>query len=181
MKKRLPRKLKKAIKKIVHYYDGCFLAKCDSGRFTKYMRKAIMYHDGYYERYWGDKDFKETRRGKLIDELLPNVCRITHCYPFWKPTAKWHKKNGHIFVYYKDGYNFPNGKWVPKERPKDMYHRTLRCKDREYYVQRESYDYLKGYQVVESYRITEEEWKDENIKTKELFKIYQEKYVSTCN
>lgn len=165
---RIPRKLKKAIKKMVFYYDGCHLCwDYKQHRETRHMHKA-------FDIYLNVEEGQPSRRGKLIDNVIHGIYLRTCCQPYWKPTPKWYKKEGLIFVYYRDGHNFPGGKWIPKKRPDDTYHRSVKMKPKGYYVQRETYDYFNGYQVVEEYEITEDEYISD-VKTKELFLIYREK------
>lgn len=179
-KQRIPRKLKKAIKQIVKYYDGCFFAPSKGQRVTKWMQKAM---DIYNDYYFPEDNFKPTRKGDIIEDLIHYLYDLVNKQ--FKANAKWHKKNGEIFVYYKEGNVYPGGKWIPKIKPKDYYSIYTDWEMNNPTVCKEVYSYKECRHIrVAEYHITKEEYENrDKMNIKELFNKYknQEVNVSTSN
>lgn len=172
-KQRIQRKLKKAIKQIVNYYDGCYLALSKGQRVTKWMEKAMdIYNDYYFHYYFPEDNFKPTRKGYIIEDLIHYLYDLTNKQ--FKANAKWHKKNGEIFVYYKEGNVYPGGKWIPKIKPKDYYSIYTDWQMNNPTVCKEVYSYKECRHIrIAEYHITKEEYENrDEIGAKELFNKY---------
>lgn len=70
-------------------------------------RKQWIYNDYYFHYYFPEDNFKPTRKGDIIEDLMHYLYDLTNKQ--FKANAKWHKKNGEIFVYYKEGNVYTGG------------------------------------------------------------------------
>lgn len=175
--KRLPRKLKKAAKNMLNYYDGVYLWFPRNERRTKAMYKLFWtYHSKGHDYYdygsFKSEKFQRTKKGDILYEVLHDMF-WTESVNYKGMTLKDHKKAGEIFVYYYAGCVYPGGAWVPKEKPKTYCTKGKNFQTGEcfLYVNEYSYKTLKFEKVFEQ-KITEEEWNDKG-KYEELLKKYK--------
>lgn len=177
-KPKISRKLKKALKQCIFYYDGFYLTfpgtKKHPVRKTKWMYRVIARYDAFESRpYMSEEELKKhpiTNTSKMID------CCITHIYYSdnssynRKRTLKDYRKEGLIFVYARNGVVYPKGAWIPKKRPNGHYYKTFNFKTNEYKVVHELYDYKTiGFVCIEYVKISKDEFDNKNAKPKELF------------
>ena len=193
-KSRLPRKLKKAVKQCVGYYDGYYLVpptypgsfdgRLHYKRRTKWIERACDRYDALEFDWWDGKcpNF-QSKRAKIIDEHLSHLyfvknvsrSRNKRYMPQRKTSLKWHREHGEIFVYARNGVVYPKGAWIPKEKPKDMYFRCCSMREdipveEKYMVTHSVYSYQLLRRVdVEKFFITKEEFDD---KTESAAKLY---------
>jgi hypothetical protein len=181
MKYRLPRKLKKAVKRCVSYYDGYYVSspykqRLKKGeRFTKWMHRALDRYDQFY--YCETEEHKETKRGSIIDRCIAD-CYASHSFPRWRATPKWHRLRGEIFVYSYKGVIYHKGAWVPKVQPRDLYLKAAHLKTNEFMIVHEVYSYKELKHVtIEKVIISAEEFKGKE-KPLELFNKYKDRIIT---
>ena len=188
---RVSRKLKKALKQCISYYDGFFLTyPCVEGklykrkRCTKWMSRVIDRYESLESRkYMSQEEYDAagpiSKKALLIDRCISNIyyskrnCRRQKTSKgYWKP--KHYKKRGLIFKYCYMGVVYPNGAYVPKVRPKDVYHRAGILNENKFIVTHERYNYITlRFDKIEEVPITQEEFKSKEITAKQLFMKYE--------
>jgi hypothetical protein len=177
-KPKISRKLKKALKQCIFYYDGFYLifpgTKKHPVRRTKWMYRVIGRYDAIGMRpYMSDDGLKKypiTNTSKLIDRCITHIYYSDNSSYNRKRRLKDYRKKGLIFVYARNGVVYPKGAWIPKERPKGHYYKTINCNTKECKVVHEIYDYkTRSYVCTEYVMISMDEFDDKNAKPKELF------------
>lgn len=197
-KKRLPRKLKKAVRQCVGYYDGyylipptyptCHSTKIRYKRRTKWIERACDRYDALQFDWWDGKPPRlQTKRAKIIDEWLSHLYFVLnyklinkrYAQPR-KISAKYHRLVGEIFVRFYKGVSYPNGAWVPKVQPADTYYRACSLKEdipdsEKWFVEHCVFSYKKlRHECAEKFFITKEEFDSKELSARKLFLKYLE-------
>ena len=177
-KPKVSRKLKKALKQCIFYYDGFYLCLPSNYnkktiRHTKWMHRVIGRYDPICMRACMSEEEREkhpiTKNSKIIDRCISNI----YYAPDKKkkrPTLKEWRLRGFIFTYSRNNIVYPKGAWIPKERPKEHYYKTANLNTKAYSVVHEVYDYkTRSHIVIERVPISQEEFADRELKAKYLF------------
>ena len=190
---RVSRKLKKALKQCINYYDGFFLSfPCVEGKFlkrkrcTKWMSRIIDRYESIESRkYMTQEEYEKagpiSKNALIIDRCISNIYYSKMSFNpkktkrgYWKP--KYYKKRGLIFTYFYMGVVYSKGAYVPKVRPKEAYYKSANLNEKKYIVTHERYNYKTlRFERIEEVPILQEEFDSKELRAKDLFLKYKDK------
>lgn len=185
-KPKISRKLKKALKQCIRYYDGFFLCiPIDTRRKirnTKWMHRVIDRYDAIASRPYIEEDELSktpiTKNSAIIDRCISHIYYKEPKKKKKRPTLKEWRRRGYIFTYSRNNVVYPNGAWIPKERPQNQFYKTANLNTKTFSVVHEAYDYkTRSHKVIERVPISKEEFDNKELKLKSLFDTHIDQII----